>query len=226
MRAWQRDVLDRAKIHALRNRKGTLSIEGKRLDQSKSIFYYQCRKAGITQGKLGVTAHGLRHQYAGRRYAQITGMGAPVAQGAPLQVTEDVRTADRIAREQISRELGHSRPDITHAYTGSLPMMERSRKKQIQEWVQRTEGSPDFCRALRDAGIASVWMGGRFAAGLPIDAAEKLRLFVQNTSLTPLSEQARAELKQRLANACGRAIDLCEHFDNGNPDDAYELLLR
>ncbi|MDH4481763.1 MAG: integrase domain-containing protein [Rhodoferax sp.] len=226
VRAWQRDVLDRAKIHALRNRKGTLSIEGKRLDQSKSIFYYQCRKAGITQAKLGVTAHGLRHQYAARRYVQITGMSPPVAQDAPLLVTEDVRTADRVARETISRELGHFRADITHAYTGSLPMMERSRKKQIQEWVQRTEGSPDFCRALREAGIASAWLGGRFATGMPVEAAEKLRLFVQNTSLTPLRDQVRAELKQRLASACGRAVDLCEHFDLGSPDDAYELLLR
>ena len=225
VRAWQRDVLDRAKIHALRNRKGTLSIEGKRLDQSKAIFYYQCHKAGITQAKLGVTAHGLRHQYAARRYAQITGMSPPVAHDVPGQVTNEMRSADRMAREQISRELGHFRSDITKAYTGSMPMMERTRKKRLRDWVERTEGSPDFCQALRDAGIDSVWMGGRIAEGLPVEAAEKLRLFVQNTSRAPLSEQARAELKQRLATACGRAIDLCEHFDLGSPEDAYELLI-
>ena len=103
-----------------------MSAQGRRLDQSKAHFYYQCRKVGITRDQLGVTAHGLRHQYAARRYAQLAGMSPPVAHNAPGRVTEQVREADRAAREQISRELGHFRADITQAYTGSLSMITRS----------------------------------------------------------------------------------------------------
>jgi site-specific recombinase XerC len=165
MREWQRDVLERAKLYAEQNRKGTLSLQGKRLDQSKAHFYYQCRKVGITRDQLGVTAHGLRHQYAARRYARLSGMGAPVTKNAPLHVTDEVRSADLAAREQVSRELGHFRPDITQAYTGSLPMMEKGRRQRIKDWVQRTEENIEFQTAMKQANVVSVWLGGRLRVG-------------------------------------------------------------
>ncbi|ABE43497.1 integrase domain-containing protein [Polaromonas sp. JS666] len=226
MREWQRDVLERAKLHAQQNRKGTLSIQGKRLDQSKAHFYYQCRKIGITRDQLGVTAHGLRHQYAARRYARLAGMAAPVTRNAPLHVTDEVRSADLAAREQVSRELGHFRPDITQAYTGSLPMMEKGRKQRIRDWVERTEENPEFQAVMKDAGVVSVWMGGRFAMGLPVEASEKFRLIVQTASRQPLDGDARSMLKQRLMGMYDRAIDLSEHFEAGQPDDALELMVR
>ena len=226
MREWQKDVLERAKLHAQQNRKGTLSIQGKRLDQSKAHFYYQCRKIGITRDQLGVTAHGLRHQYAARRYARLAGMAAPVTRNAPLHVTDEVRSADLAAREQVSRELGHFRPDITQAYTGSLPMMEKGRKQRIRDWVQRTEENPEFQTAMKDAGVVSVWMGGRFATGLEVVASEKFRLIVQTASRQPLDGDARFMLKQRLMGMYDRAIDLSEHFEAGQPDDALELMVR
>ena len=226
MREWQRDVLERAKLHAQQNRKGTLSIQGKRLDQSKAHFYYQCRKIGITRDQLGVTAHGLRHQYAARRYARLAGMGAPVSKNAPLHVTDEVRSADLAAREQVSRELGHFRPDITQVYTGSLPMMEKGRKQRIRDWVQRTEENPEFQTAMKDAGVFAVWMGGRFAMGLEVVASEKFRLIVQTASRQPLDGDARVMLKQRLMGMYDRAIDLSEHFETGQPDDALELMVR
>lgn len=226
MRKWQRDVLERAKLYAQQNRKGTLSIQGKRLDQSKAHFYYQCRKVGITRDQLGVTAHGLRHQYAARRYARLAGMDAPVTKNAPLHVTDEVRGADLAAREQVSRELGHFRPDITQAYTGSLPMMEKGRKQRIRDWVQRTEENPEFQTAMKDAGVVAVWMGGRFAMGLEVVASEKFRLIVRTASCQPLDGDARFMLKQRLMGMYDRAIDLSEHFEAGQPDDALELMVR
>jgi len=226
MREWQRDVLERAKLYARLNRKGTLSIQGKRLDQSKAHFYYQCRKVGITRDQLGVTAHGLRHQYAARRYASLAGMGAPVSRNAPLYVTDEVRSADLTAREQVSRELGHFRPDITQAYTGSLPMMEKSRKQRIRDWLERTEENAEFQDAIKQAGVVAVWMGGRLALGLDIDAGEKLRLIVQTPNRHPLDGDIRFMLKQRLMAMYDRAIDLSEHFEPGQPDDALEIMVR
>jgi|JI6StandDraft_1071083.scaffolds.fasta_scaffold16214_3 site-specific recombinase XerC len=226
MREWQRDVLERAKLYAEQNRKGTLSLQGKRLDQSKAHFYYQCRKVGITRDQLGVTAHGLRHQYAARRYARLSGMGAPVTKNAPLHVTDEVRSADLAAREQVSRELGHFRPDITQAYTGSLPMMEKGRRQRIKDWVQRTEENIEFQTAMKQANVVSVWLGGRFAMGLEVSAEEKLRVIVQTASRQPLDNDSRFMLKQRLMGMYDRAIDLSEHFEAGVPDDALEIMVR
>ncbi|MFK5283742.1 hypothetical protein ACI3PL_29615, partial [Lacticaseibacillus paracasei] len=80
------------------------------------------------------------------------------------------RSADLAAREQVSRELGHFRPDITQAYTGSLPMMEKGRRQRIKDWVQRTEENIEFQNAMKQANVVSVWLGGRFAMGLEVSA--------------------------------------------------------
>lgn len=57
--------------------------------------------------------HDLRSSYACERYQKISGYKAPVLGGnAP-------RAADRAARMQIARELGHNRIDITNSYVGA-----------------------------------------------------------------------------------------------------------
>ena len=62
--------------------------------------------------------HGLRHAYAQERYREITGWAAPAA-GGPCrdELARDGRLQeDRAARLQISRELGHSREQISAIY--------------------------------------------------------------------------------------------------------------
>ena len=73
----------------------------------------QVRRAGIKN------PHGLRHGYAQRRYEELTGWKAPVAGGpASKSLTTDQRALDKGARETISRELGHSREQISAKYLG------------------------------------------------------------------------------------------------------------
>jgi integrase len=76
-------------------------------------FKAQCAGAGIG----GV--HGLRHQYAQARYAQLTGWQCP-ALGGPCskQLTREQKALDRAARLTISAELGHVREQITATYLG------------------------------------------------------------------------------------------------------------
>lgn len=226
MRQWQRDVIERAKLYAARNRKGTLSEQGRTLLQSKNHFYYQLGMVGVTRASLGVTAHGLRHQYAARRYASIAGMAPPVHRDAPLQVTQAIRDADLEARTQVSRELGHFRADVTQAYVGSLPMLERTRKARIVDWIQRTEENTEFQRAVHAAGVTGVWLGGRFAQGLEVDANEKLRVIVRTANLRPLETNTRFALKQNILELYGRPVDLSEHHDESPPDDALEIIIR
>jgi site-specific recombinase XerC len=73
----------------------------------------QIRTAGLKK------LHGLRHAYAQTRYRELTGWSAPVAGGpASKTLNSDQRALDRGARETISRELGHSREQITTVYLG------------------------------------------------------------------------------------------------------------
>lgn len=223
---WQRDVLERAKVFAEKNRKGTLSIPGKSLEQSKAHFYYQIRKVGVTRDQLGVTAHGLRHQYAARRYNQITGFGAPVGKSAPLAITPDIKEADLQARMEITRQLGHFRADVPQAYLGSLNMLEKGRKERMQDWIQRTEENPEFQQCLKEAGITSAWLGGKFAQGLPVDQQEKLRLIVRPAGNRPLPEDDLFLLKQHLCGIYERGVDLSEHLRDSQPDEALEIMVR
>lgn len=71
------------------------------------------RKAGICK------LHGLRHEYAQRRYREFTGWSAPAAGGpGSSHLTPDQRLVDHIARLKISAELGHNREAITAVYLG------------------------------------------------------------------------------------------------------------
>jgi len=225
LRAWQREVLERAKFMAQHNKKGILSLPGKRLDQSKAHFYYQMRRFGITQKQLGVTAHGLRHQYAARRYQQVAGFGAPVGPNAPQQITAHIREADLRAREVVSRQLGHSRIDIPRSYVGSLNQLEKSRRQRITDWIERTEENPQFIQALKECGITQAWLGGRFALGQAIDEHEKLRLIVAQNGYRPLGADIRTQLKTWLGRIFQRGVDLSEQLEAGSPEDSLEIIL-
>jgi site-specific recombinase XerD len=222
--SWQRDVLERAKLMAEQNKKGTLSLQGKTLEQSRDRFYYIVRKHGISRAGLGVTAHGLRHQFAARRYQEISGFGAPVTAHAPA-TNAAVAEADLHARTELSRELGHFRPSITQAYTGSFPLRDRGRSSRVQPWIDQTEKNPRFLAVLAEHGIERAWLGGSFAAGLEVGPHEKLRLFLAPAAGTTLDADARFMLKNALNEIYRRGVDITIHTDEGDPDDCVELHL-
>jgi site-specific recombinase XerD len=223
MRAWQRDVLERAKVLSRRHPKGLVAIPGKRLVQSKAHFYFRVRQAGITKSELGVTAHGLRHQYASIRYQAIAHLPTPVSGQMPARLPADVAATDLEARSQVSRELGHFRPEITRAYVGSLPALERARSVRMRQWIADTEGNPKFRWAISHTQVCACWLGGRFAQGLEVDPQEPLRLIVQTTDRQPLAQEERMQLREQLRRLYSRPVDLSEHLDEGEPDGVLAL---
>jgi integrase len=81
--------------------------------EQRNRYDRQVRDAGIKN------PHGLRHAYAQRRYEELTGWKAPFAGGpATKSLRSDQRALDKGARETISRELGHSREEISRVYLG------------------------------------------------------------------------------------------------------------
>lgn len=75
---------------------------------------YVMERFGVTKAMLGVTPHGLRHQYAGDEYRALTGEAPPVSGGGA--VARDLDTAARLA---IAGRLGHGRVEISNVYLGS-----------------------------------------------------------------------------------------------------------
>lgn len=102
----------------------------------RNHFYWILRKLGITRNGLGVTAHGLRHQYAHQRYREKLGVEPPVRGGGKPDLPAD---EVRPIKAQISEELGHSRTSIVGAYTGTP----KSVKKPRLDWSIKGNSEPD-----------------------------------------------------------------------------------
>jgi integrase len=75
---------------------------------------YVMERFGVTKRDLGVTPHGLRHQYAADEFHSETGEAPPVEGGMPVP-----KERDQAARLSVSERLGHSRVEIAAAYLGS-----------------------------------------------------------------------------------------------------------
>ncbi|MGH8605179.1 MAG: integrase, partial [Gammaproteobacteria bacterium] len=83
-------------------------------DARRRVYEAQTRKAGLSK------MHGLRHEYAQRRYAELTGWEAPVRGGpSSRDLNEEQKRIDREARLIISHELGHERIQVTAIYCGA-----------------------------------------------------------------------------------------------------------
>jgi len=108
--AEQRAVLDAA--HRLAG-KGSLILADKTYVQQKNVYKSQIRAAGLRN------MHGLRHQYAQSRYAELTGWQSPKA-GGPARdaLTPEQCKVDTAARQTVSLELGHNRIKIVERYIG------------------------------------------------------------------------------------------------------------
>lgn len=110
----QRDVLARATLLCQESTRGNLVPPGKTVQQTKDRIYTVGRKLGVTKKQLGVTPHGLRHQYANDRYESVSGSPTAVRGGLPVD-----RDLDIAARQVVTNDLGHARLSITSAYVGA-----------------------------------------------------------------------------------------------------------
>jgi hypothetical protein len=110
----QREALNEACALA-HGPRGHIGRPGLTLKQSLDLFSNVVRQVGLTKKELGVTPHGLRHQFAGDLYFDIAHVRAPVQDGAPLINAAAMKDAYR----QVAQQLGHNRPQISNAYLGS-----------------------------------------------------------------------------------------------------------
>src|SRR5690606_27542894 len=108
----QRTALDEAKV-LVSGMDGSIAPEAMSLKQARNRFYAVLRKAGVTK-ENGITAHGLRHEFANAYFEAIAGYASPVRDG-PKPVDKAI---ERHARLEVAEALGHSREGITTHYLG------------------------------------------------------------------------------------------------------------
>lgn len=160
----KRELLEQAKEIARRNARGVLSAKPSlSLTQAVNRYYNLARKVGIGKSKLGVTLHGLRHEFAGELFKQITGVEAPV-NGGRLDDQDLVRRAMQITSEQ----LGHGRKDAGAAYLGSQRHLDYTQRKNLNWLIDRLENNQMVLSAVRACGPSSWWAVGAVAAGKPL----------------------------------------------------------
>jgi integrase len=92
-----------------------LGRPGKSLAQNMRRYDHLMGKFGITQEMIGVTGHGLRHEYGNDRYEKYSGEPSPVRGGGKID-----RERDKAARLKVVKELGHARESIGRAYLGPI----------------------------------------------------------------------------------------------------------
>ena len=157
---YQREVLKAAQMFAKTPNARMMRAEHT-LNQTKRRFYYILEKCGLTKSDLGATAHGLRHEYANDLFELIAKHPSPVRGGTAIERIHEMR-----ARLVVTEELGHSRVQITPAYTGSVINLKRDRNvRALQTLEELAEHQALFESILRNHGFSEVWLGGQRARG-------------------------------------------------------------
>ena len=117
----KRAVIDQLKAF-VKTHDGHLGSPHRTLSQNLDKVTNAIRKFGINKKELGVTLHGLRHQYLNDRYEEIAGVPSPVRGG---EITPDNHAAVVAARSVCAEEAGHTRLSITTAYYGPTKMVQK-----------------------------------------------------------------------------------------------------
>lgn len=202
----KRDLIERAKVIASSNKRGILSDRPSRpLHTSINHYYYLCRKAGVSQSGLGVTLHGLRHEFANNVFREITGVDAPV-NGGRIDDPELVRRAMQVT----SNQLGHGRKDAGAAYLGSKRHLDHVAFKNLQNLTHRIEGDPRVQAAAQEAGPATWWVIGQAAEGKALKGTLRLAYQIDadttDAQVQLQSDLAAAVAAMKLALAAGEAM--------------------
>jgi site-specific recombinase XerD len=118
-RGQQRAALDLAKKLAATHPKRCLGDPARTLLSMKNRMGYLVAKHDVCRSGLGVTMHGLRHQFACDLFRELTGLPAPVLHEVDPAAYGDQIEVVLAAVLEVARQLGHERGEITYAYIGS-----------------------------------------------------------------------------------------------------------
>jgi integrase len=136
----QREVLEWAVRIAAVTQSARMRWPGKTWEEAQSHFYRLLKKIGVTRDQLGVTMHGLRHEFAQENYTYISGLPPPIAGGALDRI--DCESHEDAAL-YVSEQLGHGRKYVGGTYYGSYAHKLRGVPATPQERMGREKQQAD-----------------------------------------------------------------------------------
>ncbi|SEI23806.1 integrase domain-containing protein [Paraburkholderia hospita] len=95
------------------------------LRQWRDWYYYVLEKHGVTKRGIGITSHGLRHEYLQTLYEDTTGVPAPIKRA---ETRPDPRLHEEAMR-RVVEAAGHSRLNKSGAYLSTFAMQDRMQKR-------------------------------------------------------------------------------------------------
>jgi integrase/predicted DNA-binding protein (UPF0251 family) len=170
---------------------GSTIPHGYTKQQWRDRYYHVLRKHGITQSGLGVTSHGLRHQFLQEMYKTLAGVPASIKRQGESTSFELHRTG----RQRVVEAAGRSRASKANAYltTHEAAALKRARAL-TQEVVEQ---------ALVDArGVKS-----RAAAKLGISRQSLYRLLERAPYLTTHNAATSKRSRALTPEAAEQAIE-------------------
>lgn len=220
-RAWQHSVLETAKLLASAHPKGVLAEKGLKLAQMKNSLRHVLKKHGVCKKGLGITPHGLRHQFGTDLFKELTGLPAPVLESVPAEVYSANADSVEAALLEISRQMGHERPSISGAYVSSVPKMARVETSRLAGWLA---GLGSCGPAFNEADVAEAWIIGKAAFGLPAKGGGALQLAARPRTFDAATLEKFERLTVSLENKLGMRISVTAWTAADRPDDGAEIL--
>jgi site-specific recombinase XerC len=231
-RAAQRHALAKARELASLHPKRCLAIPGLSLRDMKNRMLYLARKHGVRRDDLGITLHGLRHQFASDLFTELTGLPAPVLQQVAPE--EYQRNSDKVqaALLEISRQMGHERTPIVHAYTGSPAGECKRANQQLKAWSDILTG---MTHEFQGVGAEEAWIVGPCAKGLPVPHDGRFTIAVRYPAEPPSTspeyhlagEILRSmHLPMAITAALHVPVELVRWTDPNPPADGFEIIFQ
>ncbi|KVK89425.1 helix-turn-helix domain-containing protein [Burkholderia sp. MSMB1498] len=97
---------------------------GRTLKQWRDWYYYVLAKHGVTKSGIGVTSHGLRHEYLQTLYEQVAAAPAPIKGSA----ARPDAAAHAEAKRRVVEAAGHSRKSKANAYLSTFVRQDMLKK--------------------------------------------------------------------------------------------------
>jgi hypothetical protein len=172
---------------------------------------------------MGITPHGLRHQFGTDLFKDLCGLPAPVLQAASPEDYE--RNAEKVqaAFLEVSRQMGHERPSITGAYVSSVPKMARMERARLERWLELMAGCESDFQA---AGAQEAWLVGKCASGMLLPDGSAIQIAVRVDEHDPTALSRLRALGQALSASAPRsAWHVSAWTDLSRPDDGAEILI-
>ncbi len=206
-----RAVIDQAKEEV--PRLNHMAWARRSLKQAKQRMYTLSRKYGLTKHELGVTWHGLRHEFAIDQLEKQTGELAPVRGGRFSMLTLKQTLP---ARERISGALGHNRPWVTGAYYGSSTTAFAQEQRNFESsWTLLNKAlDPHLDQLLQASGADNLFLVGVRAQGLSMDKHVPFHLLLPSDVKGPrallLAEQVAPIVRANTGVDC--IVQLWDHL--------------